>query len=169
MENLPEPPPATSSSAGVVQPDNSTITINSDGIITAISGEAKITLSRINNDSYSLAQCMPVALTSGNNVIRASSSLLLAYPYNGLVSDVSISVGYTGIIQAYGLLTTSTPTWQDLTGESSGLTEGATYYVSNTIGCITKDTSSITSVLQVVGVAMSTTTMLLTNSSPILL
>lgn len=133
------------------------------------SGSAKIQYSRQNVDIVTAWQCMPMVLVPTGQAKLASTSLLATYKYDGLVSDTSIDVASIGLIQTGGVLSATVTTWQTVTGEGIGLTEGADYYISNTAGRLTKDPTTITGVLQLVGVALSTTDFLLKDAIPITL
>jgi predicted ribonuclease toxin of YeeF-YezG toxin-antitoxin module len=79
----------------------------------------------------------------------------------GLVYDTTINAAASGSIVVTGQMTATTGQWDAVSGQTGGLTSGSIYYLSNaTAGNITT-TAPSTGYIAPIGIALSTTKMLL--------
>ena len=80
----------------------------------------------------------------------------------GLVRSTSVSASSSGTVQTGDVLTATTTQWDAVTGQTGGLTTGATYFLSAaTAGNLTTTAPSTAGQFRVpIGVALSTTDML---------
>jgi hypothetical protein len=89
----------------------------------------------------------------------------------GLVQATSIAGSASGNIQVNGILTLTTTQWNTAFGTASGLTPGTTYFLSATTAGLGTATAPSTTGQYVtrLGIALSTTELLINISPPILL
>jgi len=119
---------------------------------------------KTNTDSVPLVIGMPVFLTGiGNGVHRARANTGSTSIVAGLCNLTSVATNQAVHVQTDGQLTATTAQWNILTGQVSGLTEGATYYLSiSTPGQITPNISTTAGTYVCpIGIALSTTSMLI--------
>lgn len=113
----------------------------------------------------------PVYNDVANGVKKAKADASGTTKVIGLVRDVSIPAATAGAIQLSGVLTATTGQWDAVMGTTGGLTVGTRYYLSAVtagLGSATAPSSVGQNVVQL-GIAMSTTDLLLNITSPILL
>jgi hypothetical protein len=77
------------------------------------------------------------------------------------VTSVSTASGAAASVAVAGVVTATTGQWDAVTGQTGGLTTGAKYYLSNTTAGALTTTAPSTGVLAPVGVALSTTKLVL--------
>lgn len=121
----------------------------------------------LNSPDTHVLICQPVYSTSsGTKLARANSA-----SYVGLVKDLVISANAEGDIQTDGNFVAPTNKWDAVTGDSGGLTPGATYYLSpDTVGKITSAVpTTVGDYIVVIGTALSSTKMKLVHEQTILL
>lgn len=119
-----------------------------------------------NGELTPILRCAPVYVSSTDNVKLAKANALATTKVVGLVADATIlpSPLTPGRIVGNGFFSASIGEWNAVTGQGSGLTPGATYYLSETtVGKLTV-TPPVTpgNFLAVIGIAMSATKMKLT-------
>ena len=85
----------------------------------------------------------------------------------GLVAATNISSAASGAIANGGFLSATTGQWDTVTGQTGGLTFGATYYLSNATAGKLTSTKPTSGFVVKVGVGMSTTKMAI-NIGPII-
>jgi len=86
---------------------------------------------RQNNDVIPLPIGSPLYSSGPGLVARANANTGSTAQVVGLVSDTSIAIGATGDIQTTEILSASAAEWDVITGQTGGLTEGSTYYLSS--------------------------------------
>lgn len=112
-----------------------------------------------NVDVSALAAGMPVYAFGSGAVKRASNAAAGTKHVIGLVLDSNIDVSAVGPIAINGKLVFGTATWDAVvTGQSGGLTPGATYYLSPIAGKLVQ-TAPVTGAVRPVGIATAPDTM----------
>ena len=99
-----------------------------------------------------------VVYASGDNTFNvANANNIATAKAIGLMTSVTTASGAAGNVAVAGVVTATTGQWDAVSGQSGGLTTGATYYLSNsTAGAITT-TAPTTGILAPVGIALSPT------------
>jgi hypothetical protein len=109
----------------------------------------------------------PVYLSASNQIKKAKADAAGTVPAVAIVTDTSIAEGTSGNIQMSGTLKATTAQWDAVTGQVGGLTPGGRYFLSAaTAGMITTAVPA-TGYAQHIGLALSTTDLLLMISEPI--
>jgi hypothetical protein len=125
------------------------------------------------NDNGSTAPiCTPVYVKSNGNVDLAKADASGTTNVFGLVADAAgIASAAAGSVQVDGVLAATTGQWDAITGQSGGLTPGAQYYLSSaTAGLLTSTAPTAAGkYVAPVGIASSTTDMLINPKSTVLL
>jgi hypothetical protein len=124
------------------------------------------------NSSGSPIVCgTPVYTSSADNVAPAEANAVGTTFVMGLVQATSIAGSASGNIQVNGILTLTTTQWNTAFGTASGLTPGTTYFLSATTAGLGTATAPSTTGQYVtrLGIALSTTELLINISPPILL
>jgi len=113
----------------------------------------------------------PVYMFAAGQVKKGQANAAGTANLLGLVYDVSISNGATGGIATDGVLTATTTQWDAVAGTTGGLTFGTTYFLDpTTSGKITSTPPTTVGQLVVaIGVALSTTDLLIDIETEILL
>lgn len=123
----------------------------------------------VNANAGTLAPGCPVyQKTTANQVDKARANAIGTSFVAGL-TIASILTTATGTIRTTGPLTLTTGQWDAITGGSGGLTAGSVYYLDpGTAGLLTlSPTDSTGNFLVKVGIALSTTTLLIQIAEPI--
>ena len=99
-----------------------------------------------------------VVYASGDNTFNvANANNITTAKAIGLMTSVTTASGAAGNVAVAGVVTATTGQWDVVSGQSGGLTTGATYYLSNsTAGAITT-TAPTTGILAPIGIALSPT------------
>ena len=131
-------------------------------------GSSLVTISLYNASGAAVPIGTPVYSTSPPNFYLAGSASKFQNLDNpvGLVADASIAAGAYGNVAVFGQLTATTTQWNAVTGQSSGLTPGLFYYTSTTAGKLYVGQPGTADYVAQLGVAISTTTMLIVVSIP---
>lgn len=128
-------------------------------------------VTRVNGNAGALAIGQVVYASASGQVDKARANALATVEAFGLVKDASIAAGQPGSIQTDGVLVATTGQWDNVTGQTGGLTPGAVYFLSAaTAGNLT--TTAPTAVGEFVvriGKALSETELEITIEQPILL
>lgn len=126
-------------------------------------------LSATNANGSAIVIGQPFYITDNDEVDLAQANALGTSLVAGLVRDVSIASSGTGLIQRYGILAATTAQWDAVTGDTGGLTAGASYYLDpSTAGMLTTTPpSTATQFIVKIGVASSTVRLII-DVSPIL-
>ena len=128
-------------------------------------------VSKQNDNAGAIVIGQPVYTKANGNVDLAQADAGATVEVLGLVRDASIAAAASGEIQTDGVLTATTGEWDNVTGETGGLTAGAVYYLDpDTPGNLTQTAPTTTGDFVVrVGRAISATAMEISVSQPILL
>lgn len=103
-----------------------------------------------------------VVYTSGANTFDvANANNYTTSLAIGIVTNTSVASGAAGNIAVSGVVSATTGQWDAVTGQSGGLTTGARYYLSNTTSGALTTTAPSTGVLAPIGIALSTTKLVL--------
>ncbi len=119
-------------------------------------------LSLTNGSVVDLPPGVPAYIESANTFERATAD---AYPNVIGLTTEGITSSVNGIIQTDGVLTLSTAEWDAVTGDTGGLTPGATYYLA-TIGGLAI-VAVATGYLTRIGIAVNDTDLDIKISRPI--
>lgn len=84
------------------------------------------------NNASSLAQAIgtPVYISAANAFQPAKADAGATVEVFGLIRDPSVAPSANASVQTDGVLTASTSQWDLITGQTGGLTPGATYFLS---------------------------------------
>lgn len=115
-------------------------------------------VSLTNANAGSLVIGTPVYISAANSVDKARANSLSTSGVFGLAVD-TILTSALGTIRTAGLLTATTGEWDAVTGETGGLTVGATYYLDpSTAGKLTQTPANAPTTHRVqVGIAVAST------------
>lgn len=142
---------------------------SSDSIAVANAGTDLMVMT--NAEAAPIVVGTPVYIFGADSVKKAQANAAGTADIFGLVFDVSITNATTGNIAMNGLVQATTAQWDAVTGQSGGLTIGATYFLDpSTSGKMTS--TAPTSVGQLnanIGTAISTTDFLVDIQTEILL
>lgn len=141
------------------------ITFDSKGRATAaqaITSDA-LTYSATNNQGAAIAIGRAVYISGGGTVALANANASGTVEAVGLVYDTSIANSAVGRVARLGsgYMDATTNQWDSVTGQTGGLTPGAPYYLSNSSNGALTTTAPTTGYVKRVGIAQSTTRMLL--------
>ena len=115
-------------------------------------------VAKTNDNAGAILIGMPVYVKSNGNVDKANAAAAGSAKVLGLVKDASIAASGSGYIQTDGVLSATTAEWDEVTGETGGLTAGAVYFLSTTAGGLTQTAPSGSGqFVMKVGMAISTT------------
>jgi hypothetical protein len=114
-----------------------------------------------NGEASAIAIGRAVYIFGADTVKLANANAAGTKSVVGLVFDTSINSAASGSIAVAGSVTATTGQWDSVTGQSGGLTSGAKYYLSNATNGALTTTAPTTGYVAPVGVALSTTKMVL--------
>jgi hypothetical protein len=116
-----------------------------------------------NGGGTAIVICSPVYISAAATCNLAEANALATTRVAGLVQDTSIASGSPGNIQTNGILIATTTQWNAVTGQSSGLTAGAIYYLSPTVAGMLTTTppATVGQFAAPVGLALSATSLLI--------
>lgn len=98
--------------------------------------------------------------SSGDNTVNvANANNISTAKVVGVVTSVTTAAGANANVAIAGIVTATTGQWDVVTGQSGGLTSGATYYLSNVTAGAMTTTAPATGILAPVGIAISSTKM----------
>lgn len=163
--------PTIDLSSGVCTPGTyGSVTVDTYGRVTSGTAEgavAQLGVSLTSAEAGSTAKFKTVyAHTTSGQFKMANANSGTTFRAIGLAS-AAIGAGAAGTIIIAGVVTGTTGEWDAVTGQTGGLTSGSAYFLSNsTAGNITT-TAPTTGYLQRVGIALSTTQLLINLSDPI--
>ena len=114
--------------------------------------------SHINGEATTINKCMAVYISASNTVRKARADAAGTLPVYALAAE-DITNGVSGMMQTDGNLTATTGQWDSVTGQTGGLTPNTNYFASDaTAGSLTV-TPPTTGYVQIIGIAVSSTTM----------
>lgn len=153
--------PTIDLASGVVTPGTySSVTVDTYGRVTAGSAvEASTQVAMTNANAGSLVIGTPVYVSVGGSVNKADAGATSTTKVIGLVADSAIATTASGNVAVAGILTATTGQWDAVTGQTGGLTAGATYFLSaGTEGTLsTTAASGAGEYVAAVGIALSST------------
>lgn len=115
-------------------------------------------LTLLNNSGTTVTIGTPVYIDASESVDLALASDIITKDVIGLIVDTSISAASSGSVRPYGSLTASTGAWDSITGDTGGLTVGASYYLDPyTAGKMTATIPDFGFYVVYLGKALSTT------------
>jgi hypothetical protein len=128
-------------------------------------------VSQTNDESGAVVIGTPVYNDANDGVKKAKADASATVNVIGLVRDTSVSTSASGAVHTSGVLTATTGQWDAVAGTTGGLTKGTRYYLSAaTAGQITATApSTVGQYVVEIGIAISTTEMLVNVKSPVLL
>ena len=128
-------------------------------------------VSQTNDEATPIVIGTPVYNDVNDGVKKAKADATGTKDVMGLVLDASITAGVSGNIQLDGIISATTGQWDTAFGTTGGLTKGVRYYLSaGTSGLGTPTApSAVGQYVVELGLAISTTELLLNIKSPILL
>lgn len=123
--------------------------------------EATGRVSLVNANAGPLAIGTPVYISGNGAIDKAEANAASTSVVIGLVSDLSIAPTLAGYVAVSGVLTATTPQWDTITGQTGGLTPGASYFLSPYVpGMLTTILANVVGqYVAPIGVALSTTKM----------
>ena len=124
-----------------------------------------------NDEASPIVICTPVYNDADDGVKKAKADAIGTKSAIGLVYDSSISNGVSGAIQVNGIVSATTGQWDAVFGTTGGLAFGTRYYLSAATAGLGTSTapSAVGQYVLELGIAISTTELLLTMNQPILL
>jgi hypothetical protein len=128
-------------------------------------------VAQTNSNAGSIVIGTPVYSVSADHVDKAEANAAGTVNVIGLVRDVTIAASASGNIQLNGVLAATTAQWDAVFGTTGGLTFNTRYYLSATTagqGTATAPSAVGQYVIQL-GIAISTTELIILISNPILL
>ena len=142
---------------------------SSDTITVPNAGTDLMTMT--NAEASAIVIGAPVYVFGADSVKKAQANAAGTADVFGLVFDVSITNATTGQIAMNGLVTATTGQWDAVTGQTGGLTIGATYFLdAATSGKLTSTPPTTAGQLVcIVGTGLSTTEMMVDVQTEILL
>lgn len=150
--------------SGVVSPGTyNSVTVDTYGRVTSgsFSPSSGSNLTATNGEASAISIGRAVYVSAGDTVKLAIANAPTTKNTVGLVFDSSINSGASGNVALAGTLTATTTQWDAVTGQTGGLTVGAKYYLSNTTAGALTTTAPTTGYVAPIGVALSTTKMVL--------
>lgn len=126
---------------------------------------------RTNNNASAIVISQAVYVDGAGTVDLAQADALGTSEVLGLVVDASIAAAASGGILTDGKLTATTGEWDNVTGQTGGLTSGSKYFLDeSTAGSLTVTAPTINGdVVAPIGLALSTTEMEINIDHTILL
>lgn len=139
------------------------VTVDAKGRVTAgtntVTGGSVVTAT--NGEAGAIAIGRAVYVSASGTVRLANANAAGTKNVAGIVYDASINSAASGAVSVSGSITATTGQWDAVTGQSGGLTAGSIYYLSNaTAGALTT-TAPSTGYVCPIGLALSTTVLLL--------
>lgn len=122
----------------------------------------------VNEDTNPIAKLAPVYISSSAHVKPAQANAPATHKVIGLAFE-NIGASANGSIQTDGQVTGTTAEWDAVTGQTGGLTPGATYFLDEAAPGKLRATPPTTGSLVVIGDALSETALDLNVEKPILL
>jgi len=128
-------------------------------------------VSQTNGEASPIVIGTPVYNDGNDSVKKAKADAAGTKDVIGIILDASIASGIAGYVQLDGILSATTGQWDAVAGTTGGLTKGTRYYLSAaTAGLLTATApSAVGQYVVEVGIAISTTELVLNVKSPLLL
>ena len=120
-----------------------------------------------NGEASSVTICQAVYSFGAGSVKKARSDAAGTSRAIALVASTTVAAAASGQCQTEGTLVATTAEWDSVTGQTGGLTTGATYFLSNATAGNLTSTAPTTGYVQEIGTATSTTDLAIKFTSPI--
>jgi hypothetical protein len=155
--------------SGVTPGTYNSVTVDTYGRVTAGSAAASSNLTKnyTNGEATSVAIGRAVYVSGTGQFKLANANSGSTYKAVALVSATSISSGVSGAVTYSGILTATTTQWDAVTGQTGGLTAGATYFLSNSTAGALTTTAPVSGYVVPIGVAWSTTDLFINFQTPL--
>lgn len=114
----------------------------------------------LNGNAGNLIIGTPVYVSAAGTVDKARANAVGTSNAIGLWADVTTATGQPGFITINDTMTATTGQWDAITGQVGGLTPGATYFLDEATAGRLKTGQIATGFVQEIGIALSTTDML---------
>lgn len=163
--------PTLELTSGIVTPGTyGSVTVDTYGRVTAGTAEgtvAQLGVSLTNQTGATIEKFKAVYKTAtADQIAKANANAAGTYQCIGLTS-AAINNSASGVVIVGGVLTGTTGEWDAVTGQTGGLTPGARYFLSNATAGNLTTTAPTTGYLVRVGIAVSTTQLLLQFGEPV--
>lgn len=152
--------PTVDLASGVATPGTyNSVTVDTYGRVTAgtTTSTNVVTDTATNGEASAIAIGRAVYVSAANQVRLANANSASTTNVVALVASTSINSSASGSIAVAGMLEATTTQWDAVTGQSGGLTFGATYFLSNTTAGALTTTAPASGHVVPVGVALGTT------------
>lgn len=162
--------PTLEMTAGIVAPGTYTsMTVDTYGRVTA--GTNPLTpnmlVSLTNSTGSTIAKLSAIYKTTvADQIALAKADAAATMRFIGFASG-AINTATSGAIIVNGVVTGSTGEWDAVTGQSGGLTPGSVYFLSNATAGMVTPTAPTTGFSVRVGIAVSTTQLLINVGEPV--
>ena len=135
------------------------VTVDAYGRVTngTASSTSVVTDTATNGEASAIAIGRAVYVSAANQVRLANANSASTTNVVALVASTSINSSASGNIAVAGMLEATTTQWDAVTGQSGGLTPGATYFLSNTTAGALTTTAPTSGHVVPVGIALGTT------------
>lgn len=156
--------PTLDLASGIVTPGTYTsLTVDTYGRVTSGTGGAGsgVQISATNQEAGNIVIGTAVYVFGAGQVKKANANAVGTKTSIGLVFDTTVATTAAANIVIAGSLTATTVQWDAVTGQSGGLTTGSVYYLSNATAGNLTTTAPTTGFNCPIGVALSTTIMVL--------
>lgn len=150
--------------SGIVSPGTyNSVTVDTYGRVTAGVNNPSTgsNITATNGEASAIAVGKAVYISSGDTVKLANANAAATKNVVGLVFDTSINSAASGSVAVAGSVVATTTQWDAVTGQSGGLTPGAKYYLSNATAGNLTTTAPTTGFVAPIGLALSTTKMVM--------
>ncbi len=154
--------PTVDLASGVATPGTyNSVTVDTYGRVTAgtLASTSVVTDTATNGEAGAIAIGRAVYVSGADQIKLANANASGTTNVVALVSATSIASSASGAIATAGVLTATTTQWDAVTGQSGGLTFGATYFLSNTTAGALTTTAPTSGHVVPVGIALGTTRM----------
>jgi len=147
------------------------VTVDTYGRVTGgtVNATDQIVTSMTNGNAGAVAIGRVVYCSGANKFNLANANSYSTAVAIGIVTNTTVASAAQGNIAVSGVVTATTTQWDAVTGQSGGLTTGARYYLSNTTAGALTTTAPTTGVLAPIGIAISTTKMVLSIQRVVIL
>ena len=152
--------PTVDLASGVATPGTyNSVTVDTYGRVTAgtTTSTTVVTDTATNGEASAIAIGRAVYVSAANQVRLANANSASTTNVVALVASTSINSSASGNIAVAGMLEATTTQWDAVTGQSGGLTPGATYFLSNTTAGAITTTAPTSGHVVPVGIALGTT------------
>lgn len=133
------------------------VTTDAKGRVTSGTNLPVNTFTATNGEASAIVIGTLLYVSAANTIRKANANAIGTKDVVGFVYDTSIASASSGNIQNAGVVTATTGQWDAVTGQTGGLTTGSKYYLDATTAGAMTTTAPATGFTKQVGVALSTT------------